>query len=297
MKNIAKFIIFLLIAFDIVLSIWLLIHGHTIAVLDPKGLIAIKERNLIFISVSLGLCIIIPVLIILFSIAWKYREGNTKTQYAPELVNNSKHQSMLWAIPIVVMCILAVITWQSTHELDPYKALATQIKPITVQVVALRWKWLFIYPQQHIATVNYLRFPVHTPVNIELTADDAPMNSFWIPGLVGQMYAMTGMKTPLHFLSDEPARFTGSAAEINGQGLAGMRFIADATSESDFNNWVQSVQQSSTSLDRVAYDKLLTPSENNPIMLYSPVENDLYNTIIMKYMEPTKPMDTMKGMN
>ncbi|HSW96819.1 MAG TPA: hypothetical protein VLF89_03260, partial [Candidatus Saccharimonadales bacterium] len=195
MKYISKVIIFLLIAFDIVLFLWILTHGHTLSVLNPTGLIALKERNLIFIAVSLGFLVIIPVLIILFSIAWKYRDGNTKTKYAPEAVNNRWHQSILWIILIIIMGALAVVTWNSTHELDPYKPIAATAKPLTIQVVALRWKWLFIYPDQHIATVNLLKFPIHTPVNIALTADNAPMNSFWIPGLVGQMYAMTGMKT------------------------------------------------------------------------------------------------------
>ncbi|HSW96374.1 MAG TPA: COX aromatic rich motif-containing protein [Candidatus Saccharimonadales bacterium] len=299
MKYISKLIILLLIAFDIVLFLWILLHGHALSVLDPKGLIALKERNLILIAVSLGFLIIVPVLIILFSIAWKYREGNTKTKYAPDAVNTRWDQSILWVIPIIVMCILAVITWKTTHELDPYKPIVANAKPLTIQVIALRWKWLFIYPDQHIATVNYIRFPIHTPVNIELTADDAPMNSFWIPGLVGQMYAMTGMKTQLHFLSDTPGKFTGSAAEISGQGFAGMRFVAEATSEIEFNTWVQSVQQSSKPLDTKTYSQLLIPSENSLISMYAPVEKDLYNTIIMKYMEPAekkKSMDTMQEM-
>ncbi|HSW87800.1 MAG TPA: COX aromatic rich motif-containing protein [Candidatus Saccharimonadales bacterium] len=294
MKYISKLIILLLIAFDIVLFLWILLHGHTLSVLDTKGLIALKERNLIFIAVSLGLLIIIPVLIILFSIAWKYREGNTKTKYTPDAVNNTCNQSVLWVIPIIVMCVLAVITWKTTHELDPYKPIAATAKPLTIQVVALRWKWLFIYPDQHIATVNLLKFPIHTPVNIALTADNAPMNSFWIPGLVGQMYAMTGMKTQLHFLSDTPANFTGSAAEISGQGFAGMRFRTEAVSDSEFNTWIQSVQQSSKPLDDKAYSQLLTPSENNPVALYSPIDENLYDTIIMKYMSPAKQMDTME---
>lgn len=296
MKHIAKFIIFLLIAFNIILFLWILLHGHTIPVLEPKGLIALKERNLILIAVSMGLAVIIPTLIILFSIMWKYRDENKKNKYTPDAVNNTFDQSILWIIPITIICILSIITWKTTHELDPYKPIASNVKPLTIQVVALRWKWLIIYPEQHIATVNYMRFPVHTPVHIELTADNAPMNSFWIPGLVGQMYAMTGMSTQVHLLSDKQAKFTGSAAEISGQGFAAMRFSADATSESDFNTWVALVQQTSKPLDTNTYQQLVNPSENNPVTFYAPIDGNLYNTIIMKYMAPT-PTETMDSMN
>lgn len=259
--------------------------------LDPKGYIAIQERNIILLVVAMGLTIIIPTLLLLFSTAWKYREENTRAKYSPDAVNNWWRQALLWSIPVITICILAVITWKTTHELDPYKQIASRAKPLHIEVVALRWKWLFIYPDQHIATINYLRFPVNTPITVSLTADNAPMNSFWIPGLVGQMYAMTGMSTPLHFLSNNVTTFTGSAAEISGQGFADMRFKADAISRGDFEGWVKSVQEFAKPLDAKTYEQLTQPSEDNPVTLYSSVDGNLYNMIMMKYMAPTKTMD------
>jgi len=246
MSNKYKFIAFFLLATDVVLVITLLIHGHTIAVLNPKGLIALKERDLIFTALALMLLIVLPVVAITFFVAWKYRATNTK---------------------------------------DPTKPIVGS-HPLVIQVVALRWKWLFIYPKQHIATVNFIQFPVHTPVNFELTAD-APMSSFWIPQLSGQIYAMTGMGTHLHVIADAPGDYRGSAAEINGTGFSGMKFVARASSQADFNTWVQSVKKSSNMLNLAEYYNLAKPSENNPVAFYSSSEKNLYNTIIMKFMPPS----------
>jgi cytochrome o ubiquinol oxidase subunit 2 len=160
--------------------------------------------------------------------------------------------------------------------------------------VALQWKWLFIYPEQNIATVNFVEFPNSTPVNFQLTAD-APMNSFWIPELGGQMYAMPGMSTQLHLMADRPGEFNGSAAEISGKGFSGMKFIAKATSQKDFDTWVKSVKQSSNMIDLSKYNKLAEPSENNPVITYASVEKDLYNSIIMKFMPAMDNMH-MEGM-
>ena len=263
------------------------------SVLDPKGTIGLQERDLMVTATLLMLTIIIPVFILLFTFARKYRAGNTKAQYTPNVDNNAIVTFVLWAIPITIIFMIAVMNWKSTHALDPYKPIISDVKPITIQVVALQWKWLFIYPEQNIATVNFIQFPENTPINFELTAD-APMNSFWIPQLGGQMYAMPGMSTQLRLIANEIGDFRGSSAEMSGRGFAGMKFIAKSTSRADFDAWIQSVKQSSATLGLDEYKKLAEPSENDPAASYASVEKDLYNIVMMKFMPVST--GTMPGM-
>src|SRR5476649_775967 len=179
---------------------------HTIAVLSPKGQIADKERHLIILATLLMLIVVVPVYVMMFVIAWKYREGNTKARYTPDWDHSNGLEFLWWAIPMAIIAVLSVITFKSSHELDPFKALSSTKPPITIQVVALQWKWLFIYPNQNIASVNYFRMPANTPVDFEITAD-SPMNSFWIPQLGGQIYAMPGMSTELHLMADGVGKY------------------------------------------------------------------------------------------
>jgi len=189
----------------------------------------------------------------------------------------------LWAIPTVFMLVLASVMWSATHKLAPQKAIASGTKPLTVQVIAMRWKWLFIYPEQNIATVNFVQVPTGTPVLFELTADEAPMSSFWIPHWGGQLYAMTGHVNPLNLLAETPGDYAGRSAEINGAGFAGMKFVAHASSKEDFDVWVKSVQLSSDVLDSEKYGMLLKPSENNTATFYSKADTDVYDNVLTKY--------------
>lgn len=185
---------------------------------------------------------------------------------------------------------MGILVWKSSHELDPFKPLESNRKPVRVQVVALQWKWLFIYPEQNIATVNFLQFPEQTPINFEITAD-APMNSFWIPELGGQIYAMPGMKTKLHLIANEEGNFRGSSANLSGRGFAGMTFIAKASSQLEFEDWVESIRESSNFLNLREYNRLAEPSENNPVASYVLQKKDLYDWIVKKYMVPMTEMD------
>ncbi len=256
--------------------------------LNPKGIIAHKQVRLLVTALLIMSAIILPVFIALFYIVWKYRAGKNRADYTPEIIGNSKKEILLWVSPIVIIFIISILNWKSTHDLDPYKPLISNNKPITIQVVALRWKWLFIYPEAGIATVNFVEFPENTPIKFELTADDAPMNSFWIPQLGGQMYAMAGMSTNLNLMADKEGEYNGSAADISGFGFAGMRFKAKSVTEADFNEWVKAVKMSSPVLSASAYNELLKPSENNKPAFYSSTDKDLYNTIVMKYMTTVK---------
>lgn len=276
-------IFLILVAFVAVLGA--LVWGTNVAILNPKGAIAQEQFNLLVFASLLSLVVVIPVFGLTFYIARKYRADNKKAKYSPDWDHSRLAETIWWGIPIALITILAVITWKTTHSLDPFKPIQSDKKPITVQVVALQWKWLFIYPEQDIAVVNHVQFPVDTPVNFEITAD-APMNSFWIPQLGGQVYAMAGMQTKLHLIADEAGTYSGSSANISGSGFAGMRFKAKASSQADFDTWVLSAKESSTALTMDTYEDLAEQSTDNPISYYSSTDKNLYTTIIMKYMTP-----------
>jgi cytochrome o ubiquinol oxidase subunit II len=262
------------------------LRSHTIAVLQPAGPIAHKERNLMGITILLAAIVVLPVYAMTVLIALKYRESNhqkKKVTYAPDWDHSRLFESIWWGIPIVIIGILSVITWNSSHTLDPYKPLASSVQPITVQVVALDWKWLFIYPNQHVASVNLVEMPVNTPINFQITSD-AVMNSFWIPQLSGQIYAMPGMDTQLHLMASRGGSFYGSPANIAGSGFARMNFTAQSVSTSDFNRWLHMAQSSPKHLDVTAYSALAQPSDNNPVVVYSQVTDGLFANVVSKYM-------------
>lgn len=261
-----------------------LLMGTNIRMLNPRGMVAQKEFELIVYTTVVLLAIAVPTLSFLYFFAWKYRESNAKAAYDPDKKHGKFFVFGMWAIPIVFVIVLAPVMWIGTHQLAPQKTITSSNKTLTVQVVAQRWKWLFIYPEQHIATVNYVQIPVNTPVEFDLTADDAPMSSFWIPNWGGQLYAMTGMTNKLNLMPTTTGDSEGSSAEINGKGFAGMKFTARASSKEDFDSWVSQVKQSPNVLDMVEYERLLKPSENNPVAYYSKADADIYDTVVMKYM-------------
>lgn len=281
-----KFLLGMLAIICAALVVFFVLRSEGTLLTHPKGIIAQSELDLIATNYLLMLIVVVPTIILLFVVAWRYRAKNAKAKYDPKHSGGVFQELLLWIIPSVVIAVMAVHTWNVTHKLDPYKPLESDVKPLTIQVVALDWKWLFIYPEQGIATLNFVQFPAGTPIHLELAADGSPMNSFWLPELSGQIYAMTGMTTQLHILADEPGEYTGRAAEINGQGFADMTFVAKSTSQLDFETWVTSVKQSPLQLTLGIYNELAKPSEKNPIALYSDVENDLFTVIVMKHMHP-----------
>ena len=294
-KKLKIIIIFFVILLIVSAIFWLLGRGD-MAILNPKGLIAVKERNLIFLATGLMLLIVIPVFATAVYIVSKYRAGNSRAQYEPDWDHNGKLEFLWWLLPGMIIFFISIIIWKSTHELDPFKPLDSSVKPITIQVVALNWKWLFIYPEQNIATVNFVEFPQNTPVNFQLTAD-APMNTFIIPQLGGQVYAMAGMENQLHLMATEQGKFIGSSTEINGAGYSGMRFIAESVSDEAFQNWIHSVQSKETSLSWNVYTKLAEDSTDTPVMLYSSVSPDLFHVIINKFMIPYAPAQKTGSVN
>lgn len=292
MKKGRQFVPFMLVFAAAVVFIVLLMQPVTllkfsnqIAVLFPKGIIALEERNLLFILQAIMLLVIIPVYILTFIFSWKYRANHHKAKYDPDLVDNRLAEYIWWGIPLVLTLVIAVLSWEKTHQLDPFKSIQSNKKTMTIQVVALQWKWLFIYPEEKIASLNFLQFPKDVPIRFEITAD-APMNSFWIPHLGGQIYAMPKMRTELNLIANEVGDFRGSSANLSGEGFAGMHFIARASSEEDYHQWLESAKKSSNVLNLEEYNKLASPSKNNPEELYLLKEDNLFNQIIMKYMQP-----------
>lgn len=282
MRILYKFLFFLLFFLAVAGVLIELLSWEDFIVLHPQGVIAQKELDLLLVTTMLMLIVVVPVLVMTLLFPWKYREDNYKAKYSPKWDYDHALECIWWAFPCAIVVALSVFTWKSCHELDPFKPMASEEKHLEIQVVALQWRWLFIYPEQKIATMNYVQFPEKTPLRFLITSD-APMNSFWIPQLGGQIYAMPGMQTMLHLMADKTGVFRGSSANLSGVGFAGMRFSAEATSSDDFASWVQSVQSGAKRLDWQEYEQLVHPSEEREVLLYSLEEPELYQKILMKY--------------
>lgn len=256
-----------------------------IDILFPTGLIAHEELNLLLIIQVLMLLVIVPVYVLTFVFSWRYRAQNTQARYDPDLIDSKVAEVIWWGVPLVMTLIIATLTWIKTHQLDPYKGLASEKKEMTIQAVALQWKWLFIYPEEKIAVVNFLQIPKDVPVRFEITAD-APMNSLWIPDLGGQIYAMPRMKTVLNLIANKVGDSRGSSANISGEGFAGMNFVTRASSEEDYHQWVESAKKSTKELGWAEYEKLAAPSQYVPPETYRLTDLSIFDQIIAKYMYP-----------
>lgn len=265
---------------------YLLMRGMSFDILQPAGHIARRERDIIVFVVILAAIVVIPVFAMLFIFAYRYRESNhRKAVYKPDWDDNVWLEVVWWGIPIIIVIILAVLTWQTSHELDPYKDLDSSVSDkaaVEVEVIALEWKWLFLYPDLGVASAGELMIPADTPVNFTITSD-APMNSFWIPKLGGQIYAMSAMSTELSLIADEPGEYRGYSANISGEGFAGMKFITKATERSQFDKWVAQAQLA-PALDITSYNQLAEKSILEHPKTYSLIDKKLYDKVIDKYM-------------
>nr|WP_277403483.1 ubiquinol oxidase subunit II [Achromobacter insuavis] len=268
----------------------MLLGGCNMEILSPKGDIGAQEKTLLFTATGLMLIVVIPVIIMILTFAWKYRASNTKADYQPKWAHSTAIEVVVWTVPCIIVAILAVITWRSTHALDPYKPLVSEHKPVTIEVVSLDWKWLFIYPEYDIATVNEIAFPVDVPVNFRITSASV-MNSFFIPQLGSQIYSMAGMETKLHLNAREPGTYAGISANYSGAGFSGMRFKAIATSQEGFDNWVKEAKASGTSLTPAVYQELTKRSERNPVVKYASVPPSMFDYILGSTMSKMAGVD------
>ena len=273
-----------------------LLAGCNAVLVNPSGDIATQQRDLIYISTALMLLIIIPVIALTFWFAWRYRQAANRPDYDPDWDHSTQLELVIWAAPLLIIIALGAVTWISTHTLDPYRPLSrldaerpmpADAKPLVVEVVALDWKWLFFYPEQGIALVNEMAAPVDRPITFKITAS-AVMNSFFIPALAGQIYAMPGMETKLHAVINKPGEFEGFSANYSGAGFSGMRFKFHGLSNGDFDAWVQKTKTTGTMLNRDTYLKLEQPSERDPVKRYASVMPGLYQAILNRCVESNK---------
>ncbi|WP_430441690.1 ubiquinol oxidase subunit II [Shinella sp.] len=265
-----------------------LLTGCNMVVMSPSGDIAAQQRDLIVVSTILMLIIIVPVLAMTLYFAWHYRQSNTAAKYDPEWHHSTGLEVAIWSAPLAIIIALGAITWVSTHKLDPYRPLerldaarpvTEEMKPITVEVVALDWKWLFFYPEYGIATVNEMAAPVDVPINFKLTASSV-MNSFYVPALAGMIYTMPGMETKLHAVINKAGEYEGLSSNYSGDGFSHMRFKFHGVDQAGFEAWVARVKQNGTALNRDAYLKLEKPSVKEPVRYYATVDNGLYQAVL-----------------
>lgn len=272
------------------------VTGCSTLVLDPPGDIAAQQGDLIVVATLLMLIVIVPVIAMTLWFAWRYRASNTKATYTPEWDHSTQLELAIWAIPLLIIIALGAITWVSTHKLDPYRPLdriapgqpvAENMKPLVVEVVALDWKWLFLYPEQGIATVNEVAAPVDRPVEFRITGTTV-MNSFYVPALAGMIYAMPGMQTKLHAVMNAPGDYEGFSANYSGAGFSHMRFRFKAFDDAGFARWVDSARAAPARLDRAAYLALEQPSIREPVRRYGGVDPGLYDAILNRCVDPAR---------
>jgi len=254
-------------------------------VLDPKGPVALAERNLMFETLAIMMIVAIPVFFMAFFFAWRYRASNRKARYDPVWASSSAIEVVIWTVPAVMVVVLGGYVWVNAHKLDPFKALDPSVEPLVVEVVAQDWKWLFLYPGQGVASVNELVFPAGVPLSLTITSDTV-MNAFYVPALGSQIYAMAGMETHLNLLADAPGAFVGRNSQYSGAGFSQQHFAVVAATQEDFDAWVGKVKTSGGSLDAAAYAALLEPSTAHPVTHYASYESGLFDQIIMRYMSP-----------
>ncbi|MCV0425439.1 MAG: ubiquinol oxidase subunit II [Roseibium sp.] len=260
-------------------------------VLFPKGPIALAERNLLFTAFALMMIVAIPAIGLTLFFVWRYRRGNDAPAYTPDWEGSWKVETVVWLVPAAIIVVLGTLVWNTTHKLDPYVELTGDKPAFRVQAIALDWKWLFLYPELGVASVNELAFPADRPLNVEITSDTV-MNSLMIPALGGQIYAMAGMRSELNLLANEPGVFTGRNTMYSGDGFADQHFKAHAMNEADFNSWKAKVTGDANVLDAKTYLELHKQSVANPVTYYSAFEKDLFDIILRKYAPIVGPYES-----
>src|SRR6266568_5241179 len=253
--------------------------GCTEGVLDPKGPIALAERQILLNALGIMLAIVIPVILATIGVAFWFRASNERARYRPNFAYSGRLEMLVWSIPAMTVFLVGGVAWVGSHDLSPRKPIASTVKPLRVQVASLDWKWLFIYPDQGVASVNRLTIPVGTPISLELTSSGV-MNSFFVPQLGSQIYTMAGMATRLQLQADHTGSFRGLSAQFSGDGFADMRFMVDAVPTEKFAQWVAATRGTDSVLEEHAYADLAKPSEAVEPSAYRAVTPDLFNSVL-----------------
>lgn len=254
-----------------------------VPVFMPSGEIADQQRDLIIFTLILAAIVVIPVFVLLVVFAVRYRESNSAADYQPEMRDNKKLEVIWWGIPIAIIVVLSIVTYITSHSLDPYRAIKSDKPALEVKVIALQWKWLFIYPEQKIASVNDLTIPADRPVHFTLSAD-APMSAFWVPDLGSQIYSMNAMSSQLNLIANETGTYKGYNTNINGEGYAKMVFDVHSVREADFDTWAVNIHDTNPGLNEFEYEKLATPAVASSPQYFRLDDNAIYEKTIMKYM-------------
>jgi cytochrome o ubiquinol oxidase subunit 2 len=257
----------------------LALSGCNRGILDPVGPIAAQEKQILINSTAIMLAIIIPTMIATVAFAWWFRRGNTKATYRPDWEYSGAIEMVVWAIPALTIMLLGGITWISSHDLDPGRPLKSDKPPLNVEVVSLDWKWLFIYPDQGIATVNQLVVPAGTPVNFRLTSATV-WNSFFVPQMGTMIYTMPRMTTQLNLQADKTGEFQGLSSHFSGDGFPGMQFKVQSLPADQFAMWAQGARGQGGALDPQSYAELSKPSSYVKPITYGAVAPGLFEAIV-----------------
>lgn len=263
--------------------------------LNPVGPTAEAERQLFFEVTALTLIVVVPVLVLTPWIVWRYRRGNKQSAYRPKWEFSWPLEILAWGVPVLIVIALGLLLWNRTLRLDPYRPLSAALPPVEIQVVGLDWKWLFIYPRQGIATLNELVIPVGRPVHLTLTSDTV-MQSFMVPNLAGQVYAMAAMKSQLNLQADRAGEFLGENTQYNGKGFQKQKFRTRAVSEQDFSRWLEHVKETGKRLDCDQYAGLMKQTLVPKPVHYARAEAGLFEWVVKKYQtEPSPACQSLTG--
>jgi cytochrome o ubiquinol oxidase subunit 2 len=252
--------------------------SHAEGVMDPQGPIASAERLILLNATTIMLVVIVPVIVLTLAFAWWYRASNTRAAYEPNWANSGRLEFVVWSIPAMVVLLLAGVAWTSSHDLDPARRLSSNLKPVRIEVVSLDWKWLFIYPDFGVATLNQIVVPAGVPIEFLLTSTNV-MNAFWVPQLGSQIYTMPGMTTRLNLMADHAGDYPGLSSNFSGDGFSDMRFVVHSVPAAAFSNWLTAAQGKGDVLDPDAYLQLARSGSDVSVKTYRNVERGLFERI------------------
>ncbi len=270
-----------------------MLSGCNLQVLNPAGDIAARQGHLILVATALMLIVIVPVIALTFWFAWRYRASNTQATYKPDWDHSTQLELVIWGVPLLIIIALGAVTWIGTHLLDPYRPLgriaegrpvAEEVKPLEVQVVALDWKWLFVYPEYGVASVNQMAAPVDRPITFRLTSSST-MNAFYVPALAGMIYTMPAMETKLHAVMNKEGDYEGFSSHYSGAGFSHMRFRFHALSDAGFDRWIEEARTGGKALTRAEYLQLEVPSSREPSRLYASVDPGLFDAVVNRCVD------------
>ncbi len=266
-----------------------MLGGCNEGVLDPKGPIASANRQILLNSLGIMLAIVIPVIVATLGVAFWFRASNMRARYRPDFEYSGRLEMLVWSIPAMTVFLVGGVAWVGSHDVSPRKPIASSVKALRVQVASLDWKWLFIYPDQGIASVNRLTIPVGTPISLELTSSGV-MNSFFVPQLGSQIYTMAGMVTRLHLLADEAGTYRGFSAQFSGDGFSDMHFDAEAVTGEKFAQWIETARSAGPELNATTYTSLTKQSVAVAPYTYRSVAPSLFETITVSEMQSDDAM-------